>query len=367
MTLQLSWHTPWLPLLLLGCLRFSTASSEPYFAVGQGLKCASCHVSPSGGGMRNAFGNGWAQTVLPAHQLQLPVEDVWAGEVGRHLAIGGTVRTGYSFSDFPRAQAQSQFDLDEVRAYLGLNVIRDRLLVYVDQRVAPGSSTNLEAYARYTSANHNWHVRAGQMYLPYGWRLEDDSALVRQVTGINFATPDRGIELGLETETVSAQLAVTNGTAAGAEADRGKQVSLRAEHIRSRWRFGASLNYNDGDAGARQMQGLFAGLRTGPIAWLAEADYVADDSSAAGKRREWVGLLEGNWTVRRGHNLKMSAEYFEPDVDIAEDEQTRFSVVWEYSPIQFMQLRIGARVYEGIPQSELQNRRLYFVALNGFF
>src|SRR4030095_10570171 len=225
----------------------------------------------------------------------------------------------------------------------------------------------LEAKARYTPDDQRGSVQAGQMYLPYGLRIEDDTAFIRQATGIGFATPDKGVQLGLETATWSAQLAVTNGTAAGPETDQGKQVSLRAEHVSSAWRFGAGFNYNDADAGKRQMQGVFAGLRTGPIAWLAEADYIIDDSFADGQRRERVGLLEGNWNFRAGHHLKLTAEYFEQDTNVESDEQNRFSIVWEYAPIQFVQLRTGVRLYDGIPQNDLQNRKLYFVSVNAFF
>jgi hypothetical protein len=348
-------------------LIWSVVRAEPYLAVRDGLKCANCHVSPSGGGMRNAFGNAWAQTALPRQRLEVPGLEPWTGAVNRYLSIGGNLRAGYAYTDVPHSTAQSEFDVEEVRAYLGVALIPDRLLLYVDQLVAPGGSTNLEAYARYTTADQRWYVRAGQIYLPYGWRLEDDSALVRQVTGINFAAPDTGIEVGWEAQEWSAQLAVTNGTASGPEMDHGKQLSVRAEHVKSVWRVGAGFNLNDADAGERQLQGIFAGLRTGPIAWLAEADYVIDDGFEDGQRREWVGLLEGNWSFARGHNLKLTAEYFEPDTDVDEDEQNRFSVVWEYVPFQFVQVRAGARIYDGIPQNDLQNRKLYFASVHGFF
>jgi hypothetical protein len=74
-----------------------------------------------------------------------------------------------------------------------------------------------------------------------------------------------------------------------------------------------------------------------------------------------------NWAVARGHNLKLTAEWFEPDRDVDNDEQNRWSAVYEYSPIQFIQLRGGARFYDGIPQSDLQNREVFFAELHGFF
>jgi len=342
------------------------AHAEPYFAVRQGLKCVTCHVNPTGGGMRNAFGETWSQTVLPARTLDFGANAPWMGEITRYLAVGGNLRADASHTRIPNEDSQSSFDLEELRAYVDVRVIPDRLSLYIDQRLAPGSSTNAEAYGRFWFGNQRYYVKAGQMFLPYGLRLQDDSAFVRQAPGINFATPDRGVEFGLETAAWSAQVAVTNGSAGGPETDNGKQLSLRVEHVNSRWRLGASFNNNHTDVGDRQMQNIFAGVRTGPIAWLGEVDYI-DDESLLPKRKQWAGLIEADWNLAKGHNLKLTAEEFDPDADIDEDEQVRYSLVWEYVPIQFAQLRLGYRYYDGIPQNDRQNRQLVFLQFNGYF
>ena len=105
------------------------------------------------------------------------------------------------------------------------------------------------------------------------------------------------------------------------------------------WRAGVSVNANDSDAGDRQMQNVFFGLRTGPIAWLAEVDWINDEFVTGAERDSLAGLIEGNWLFRRGHNLKISYDYFDPDTDFDEDHQTRYSALWEYSPMQFLQSR----------------------------
>jgi hypothetical protein len=136
--------------------------------------------------------------------------------------------------------------------------------------------------------------------------------------------------------------------------------------VQSIGRVGAWLIFNDSTGENRQMQNLFAGVRTGPISWLAEADYISDDNFTP-KRKQVVGLLEANWAIAKGHNLKITTEYFDPDRDVTHDYQDRWSIVWEYTPFQFLQLRVGGRNYDGIPQNDTQNRRLVFAQINGYF
>jgi hypothetical protein len=350
--------------VLLG--HWAPAAAEPYLAVREGLKCAACHVNPSGGGMRNGFGNIYAQTRLPARTLDTGGQP-WTGTLNRWFGVGGDWRGAASYTDVPSQDAQSAFETQELRAYIAAYLVPERVLLYADQRLAPGGSTNLEAYARLSTRDGRYYLKAGQMYLPYGLRLEDDSAFIRQASGIGFATPDNGVELGFEDAAWSAQLALSNGSAGGSELDQGKQASLSVAYVRPVWRLGGSFNFNDAEAGQRRMQGLFAGLRTGPLVWLAEADYIVDDSFAEGSRGLWAGLLETNWSWHQGQNLKLSAEYLDPDDDVDEDQQARYSLGWEYTPIQFLQSRLGLRVYDGIPQNDLQNRRLLFWELHAFF
>jgi hypothetical protein len=132
-------------------------------------------------------------------------------------------------------------------------------------------------------------------------------------------------------------------------------------------RAGVSFNANDSDAGDRQMQNVFFGLRTGPIAWLAQVDWINDDLPVGGDRDSLAGLIEGNWLFRRGHNLKVTYDYFDPDDDLDEDHQARYSVLWEYSPMQFAQSRVGIRIYDGVPQVDAQNREEFFIELHGHF
>lgn len=347
---------------LLGLSLWQPLQAEPWIAVQQGMKCSNCHVNPTGGGMRNAFGNLWAQRNLPANELESR-EEMWTGMLQRSVAIGGNLRGDATRVDVPEQDHSTAFQLREARLYLDFRPVSDRLAVYLDQSIAPGGSQNREAYVRYRTSGGNWTFKAGQMYLPYGLRLQDDTAFIRQAPGINFTTPDRGVEAGWESGVWSIHGAVSEGV----PGDNDKQFSLRASHVLPGWRFGASFNHTGSETGDRRMQNLFAGFRTGPVTWLAELDQISDDSFPNQTLEQTAALLEANWWLRQGHNLKITAERLDPDTDVQDNSQTRYSLVWEYFPLPLTQLRFGARVYDGIQGVALPNREVIFAEVHGFF
>ena len=141
--------------------------------------------------------------------------------------------------------------------------------------------------------------------------------------------------------------------------------------VDSRYRVGTAANFNNKSAGNKSAFALFGGLRTGPISWLAQAEYIDDKSVQEGTtvigQKQLASLVEANWLITRGNNLKITSEFFDPDHRVPNDNQTRWSAVYEWTPIQFVQLRGGVRYQDGIPQIDTQHTKLYFVELHGFF
>ncbi len=337
------------------------SQAEPYIATEKGLQCSACHTHAAGGGKRTAYGNIYAQTEMPAQPADNNAA-FWDGQISKWLSLGANLRGGLEYSS---EEDQSSFDISRGNLYVEANLLDNRLSVYFDQQVAPSSSINREAYVQLRGKS--LRLTAGQFYLPYGWRLQDDSAFIRRVTGINFTNPDRGVQLGYETSRWSHAVAVTNGSGGGSEIDSGKQVSLMSTYVTGRWRIGASANHNDADAGDRTMANIFAGVRTGPVSWLFEIDAIRDSLPDGTDQDGLAGLLEANWRLRRGHNVKVTHEYFDPDSDISEDHEARWSALYEWTPIPFVQLRLGARSNDGPPEVSGADRELVFAELHGFF
>jgi len=366
-------------LLSAALLAPAALRAEPYLAVRTGFKCGVCHVNPTGGGKRTEFGSTYSQTTLAAERLDLTTGKavpaagagsepaVWTGKLNDHLAIGSDLRANLQGTLVPNNPSTVAFDQTRAQVYLEVKPIVDRLTIYLDERVAPGAATNRETYAMLWFANKSVYVKAGRMFVPFGLRIEDDTAFIRQVTGTNFNSSDDGVEGGLELGPWSVNVSVTNGAGGGAETNRGKLISSLATYVQPDWRVGASAsaNYN-GDAD-RRMQSAFAGLRTGIVSWLASGVYITDDGTPTGRLKQWATLVEGNVEVAKGHNLKLTYEYYDPDTDLEEDHRERFSVVWEYVPFQFTQFRAGVRKSHGIPQNDAQNATELFLQWHAFF
>jgi hypothetical protein len=352
--------------LVLFCVLWGAAPAraEPYLAVLEGHKCNVCHVNPTGGGLRNDFGLSYAKVLLPAQTLDSTL-DAWNGKIGEHVRVGGDLRADWTRNTAPNTPSAQSFALEQFRVYGDLTLIPDRLGIYIDEQVAPNGSQNEEAYVRYGSTTQGFYFKGGQFYLPFGWRLQDQTAFVREVTGISMATPDKGLEIGYEHAAWSAQFDVTNGAGnTGTGSDY--QITSQVVYTKTVWRVGIAGSSTKSNLGDRRVGGLFAGLKTGPIAWLAEGDIVHDDSFPGGRTLA-AGLLEGNWRLLKGHNLKVTAEYSDPDRSIRENQQTRYSFVYEYTPLPFLQLRAGYRHYFGIPQNNAQNQQLILMEVHGYF
>jgi len=337
------------------------ARAEPYLAVANGLKCSACHVNPTGGGLRSHAGALYAQNGLAAWRV--PESLQWLGDIGEHVRVGGDLRTGESRIRVPGEPTQTISGMEQFRLYADVQLVPDLFGAYLDQQLRPGRAQRQEAYLRGGSAARGWYAKAGQFYLPFGWRLQDSTAFVRSLSGISMTTPDKGVEVGLETGDWSVQLARSNGPGNVGPVS-GHQFTGQAAWLQPWGRVGLALASTTSSAGDRDAIGLFGGFASGPLAWLAELDLVSDGGYAEGRRRLMASLAEVNWRVVQGNNLKLTLEWLDPDRRVSHDQKVRHSLVYEWTPIPYLQLRGGVRRYEGIPQAPIDNRRLLFVELH---
>lgn len=351
-------------LTLLLLLVFTTAAvAEPYIAIQTGYQCGMCHTNPTGGGQRTPFGNQFALQQLTAGSTSAKnsaSNSPWTGVINEVITVGGNARMSASQLTFDDQEDTVDFSVDRASLYLNFN-LSEQVSLYIDQQVAPSTSVNRELWARLNQKN--WYLKAGKIFTPFGWRIEDDSAFIRQVTGINFNAGDFGVELGFSNDNINFQLAATNGNGGASDIDDTKQLTSRLVWIEADWRAGVSIYNNNTKLGERNMYGIFAGAKLWLISWLFEYDVIKDTGFDSIDVTQDVVLIEANILLLQGHNLKLTVE----KLILALENSDRWSLVYEYFPMAFTQVRAGFRYQDSDKDIAIVDSKESFIELHIFF
>jgi len=325
--------------LVLAMTVSGAARAEPLFAARTGLGCASCHLNRTGGGGRTAYGAGYGAQTLPWKKL--PGErDLFGGAIGERVRVGLDARGGYLATFRDRGPYIGEAKLSEADVDLAVDLLKDVLLIYVGEHVAPGGASSREAFALYTIDRAGFYVKGGKFYLPFGLRFQDDEAATRRATGFTFETADVGAEVGADDGRWSTALSVTNGTSGGAEGDNGKQYSWTGIRVFSLGRFGLSFSTNDLPGSAhRTVAGAFGTYRAGPVVVLAEADVVHDNDGTNPQRRGGAGHVELDALAHAGLTLRAFAGASDLDRNDGVARLTQWGAGVDWTPLPGLQIR----------------------------
>jgi len=343
-------------LLLLITLYPVVLSAEPYLAIREGLKCSACHVNRTGGGKRNQMGTGYGVQALPWQKVDLNEKKVphyWS-VLNDLLSVGGDFRF-LNQTTFIKDNTANTFQTDKGNLYLQARVLPDILSLYIDERVAPGGVQSREIFGMLEAMPaHGW-IKAGKFILPYGIRLEDDRAFIREVTGFNFDNPDVGVEVGFEPGPFSIVTSATNGTGSANDNNASKQFVSSFSYVGDSFRVGVSGNYNPSDAGDRTSGGLWGGFRFHKAVLLGEADWIKDQIPGSNDLDRFVAHAEIDYLITEGWNVKAAYEYYDPNRNIDENQRDRVVIGVEPFIVPFLQLGVYYTFNQSIPQNIPQN------------
>ena len=355
----------------------ATVMAEPYLAIRYGYKCSQCHFNPTGGGKRNLFGTIFSQTKMPNKVVSArdvnrflslgrswredledapaeggPVESTfYSGYLTRFLSVGGDLRLNHRTTIRNANNTRSNTFATTANVYGTVELLDGALSVYADENFASGNVTSREFFGLLRGPWKSY-FKAGRIMLPFGLRLQDDTAFIREFTGFNFEAQDVGLEVGLEPGPLSISAAISNGSQSTTDDNNDKQATAIASFIQRFWRIGAQTTWNNTPTAKRAAVGGFAGLNLGFIAWakeyfekcslLGEVDYVRDElRTLPGDPDVGQLLVYGavNYELLRGVNLKFAYDFADPNTSRSEDSFIRLSTGIEYTVTQFLQLR----------------------------
>jgi hypothetical protein len=357
------------------------AFALPRFAARTSMRCLQCHVSPGGGGPRNAYGRMFGTEWLP---LQFGEQD-WIeggeeevvvpfdGAITEWLAVGADLRAVYALLAPEEQEVTSTFFLMQADLYHALR-LGPHLSVVLDIGVYSG----FEAWALLRPFPDlevvDILVRAGRFFPQYGVRFDNHTVFTRERVGFGPGAQDTGLEVGLDSRYLAISLALLNGTV-GDVFDLPKQahrsfdkaalgrLELRVSANSFRLSAGGSFYYNRNFDRAsplffgqvdpmRALEGLdeiraggFLTLNLGRFTLLGEAAWVRDDFYAADveTRTGLATYAELNAVLLQGFEVQLGWEVSDPNLSVRSRLDHRFSVSLELFPIVFTELRAMAR------------------------
>ncbi len=320
----------WLLIPILIALSWPPDSDAlPRFAVANETTCNSCHISPTGGGMRNEFGN-----YSVAYQ---------------ELALPSSKKLLSSRYKSPRISEALQVGFDSrYLVFDDLSVFRMQTDVYAALTPVDGlvwqarfSETGItEAYALATIDNDHFYVRAGRFYPSYGLKVADHKAFIRERSGHRSNLYLDGLSVGFQQSgfSVAAEL-FDNNTQGIYGLNVSKSFSFRSISLYA----GGSLQFAEQISGQPSLlpdgRALYAGVNYDRFTILGEVDLTGRSNDSL--------IAYSSFTARIEHGLYFITEYnfFDGNRDLkgSVDEYVRLSV--ELFPIPFVQVRPSYTYY----------------------
>lgn len=339
-------------LAVVGFLFLLPASSWaiPRFAAREGMTCGACHVNPSGGGMRNAYGS------QVYERLDLPMSrtgKVWGPPEIGPLRFGADSRSTYIYIPSQEEDITSTSSFFQMQADLyAAAKLHDRLVLYYDQ----GLNGSYEAMSLISLPWAGSFVKVGRFIPTYGWRLDNHRTFVREDIGFAPREKETGIEFGIRPGPFLIQLDVFNGVGGKVNQDNNteKAATARVEYV-SRLgpvpiTLGLSSLYNltgskeTAEESSRRIamrDGVIWGASYGRFGYLGEADWFSNRD--LGEKKTVRGLVvyeEANVVVARGLEVQGLYEYTNPNFDLEGDLVHRIGGGFELFPIPYLEFKM---------------------------
>jgi hypothetical protein len=343
------------------------ALALPIYAAREKMACQNCHVDPSGGGLRTAFGFDYLR-----NRHAMTPEEGWPDlpdeqpELAPKLPVGGDLRMLYDIlhqrteEDFP-SEASSFFRM-QGSFYLSYAPI-EQLRGYYNQDV----NGVRDLWGMVSGKDGGVYVRVGAFRVPYGLRLDDHTIYQRDdlpipfsVLGFDPRTPDAGIEGGWLDPRWFAQAAVTNGSGPSFDANREKAFTARAGGWVGPLMAGITGHFDQdpgGSAGGnidRMRYGTYGTLSVHPNIVLLGALDLGEDEIANAITRSLLAWGEADYFYERVGRLRLRYEFLDQDRDLEFADSERYTAEVDWTPLPFNTLRLSYRFTSNESVSDLE-------------
>ncbi len=330
--------------VIMAVVVVGAAFALPRFAARVEQKCNLCHISPNGGGMRNAFGAQYfAQTEMAAHTVGFEEIGRFDPQISSSLAVGADIRTLYHYNENTE---QSTFFQMEGNFYL---------TAQLDKRFSAtlnrGLYSGFEAYGLAYILPWEGYFKAGKFQPAYGWYADDHTIFVREKLLWRPGAYDTGIEFGVLPHNFSASIGVFNGSTGNFDDNKSKAVATRVELRRNiagaGLGLGGSYYYNRRPTAKVSLYGPFYYLKSGQLVLIGEIGLLGVRSGGSDSLVMALSQ-ELAWEIKRGYWLKAQYDFYDPNMDVKSGSLTRYSAGLHYFPIGFVEIAPLFRYYDEV-------------------
>jgi len=334
--------------------------SYPKFAALTGEKCQSCHVNPTGGGMRNLFGVKYAKDnlYLKPFEKANKTTDINT-QITKGISVGGDMRmifiddqTGEGSPNF-NTFFQMQGDLyvnAQVNKYINV-VIAPGL--YIPNTYGPNPlPVKYEIYGMVGNLPAGLFFKVGRFIPNFGIKLPEHRAYNRNYN--DLYTPyasDAGIEAGISPEFGNASFTITAALSNGSSSNINFQKNNSFDFDNQK-QFTSSLDFRWAGKKNKIAIGLGGSFITNPFKY-DPVNNINALRQVVGARLS-LGFFErvavlGEWTYNR--------------LDIKDAASTRFDQRTGFGEIDIflvkgLQIKSQYELYDNLP-TDVQNRRRY--------
>jgi hypothetical protein len=335
----------------------STAFSLPRFSSRMNMPCSSCHVNPTGGGMRTAYGLNFGRDDISVKDWQdeYALED-FSTKLNNFISYGADFRfLGFYQSKSNPDASLSSFLPMQMDVYLNLAVSK-KINLYINPAFGPYG--RLEAYALAKVLPWNGYLKLGRFAPSHGLRFDDHTSFILQATPFRNNTGQQsGLELGLNPGPLSMMGAVTNGVRGDLDGGMAKAVFGKIDgHVEvDPFNFLAGVSsYNDASGGERLnlLEGYGAVSISKALTVMGAVQSIQGNSgtmsvsSDINQRnvlnatlKQLAVLVEADYVVVQGFDLKFMYDFFDPNTDVKSGTAERYSGGFECMPIGGVEVR----------------------------
>ncbi|MBI5192999.1 MAG: hypothetical protein HZA08_06105 [Nitrospirae bacterium] len=335
---------------------------------GMTMDCRTCHINPTGGGMRNDHGWQFLLENLPKNRFDEEDEGTLKeARLNRIIAIGTDLRFAYLLSQSESTSAyKNSFFPMQADLYAAFMPHRNFTIYYQD-----GIQGNKEFFGLVHTLPANAHIKFGKFLPPYGLKLDDHTSFIRDKLGFgnNFGQDsEAGLEAGFAKGQWFGNAAIFNGTRGAPDDNTAKAISCTGGVKTPLFWLAGSFysNKTAGSAGKKDNYiGVYTAIHFRQLSMLGEWDWISKEMSGSSKTNGNVAYAEISADLIKGVAAKVKYDFYNPDQITSQDIIQRITLGVDLYPYPFSEVLIQYR--KNIEESNVTQNDQFLIMAHLFY